>query len=91
MTPDEAVALLRGLGDTSEAVAASLAREGIRGGPYDECRCPLAVFIRRQPGWSHARVTEFRVFSLEMSCTLPAACAVFIWEFDLERYPELRE
>jgi hypothetical protein len=94
VTPDEAVHLLRGLGRSSKVIAASLKRSGIRGKRGDECRCPLAIFLRTA-GAIRPEVFCTYVFVRPAAvgavtrARLPSACQTFLRDFDDGRYPAL--
>lgn len=45
MNRPEVLALLRALGETKEAVAASLLAAGAKGVPQNPCNCPLANYL----------------------------------------------
>lgn len=46
MTRDEVIALLRGLGDTPEAVARTLLAWGVKGCPGHPFECPIAHLLK---------------------------------------------
>ena len=100
---DRTGVLLARLGDTEDAVAASLRQAGVRGHRGDACACPVAVFLRRrgvpveevQPDWFDGSVVRFERFPVDgrwhepKPAHLPSAVRKFARAFDGGAYPDL--
>lgn len=76
------------LGDTPDAVAASLWAMGIKGDRISGYSCPLAQFASRL-GIERPWVSDRYVEGVEPAVTLPVACRKFMRRFDHYEYPQL--
>lgn len=88
--------LLEDLGETDDAIAASLKKEGCKGLPGDPCECPLAVYLTSKLTGLRAEVymSCIAVYESDMNFSLariPLGTAVsrFASRFDSGRYPDL--
>jgi hypothetical protein len=94
-------AKLAKLGDTPDAVAATLLAEGCRGKPAQSARCPVARYLQKL-GWSEVSVglrdasifddgiNEIGVNEIATP-RFSRAVAEFIFGFDADEYPGLYE
>lgn len=93
VSPARVRALLAALGDTPEAVAATLLAGGHRGDPGSACGCPVAVYLRSE-GVEYAEVDGNSVAWDAESVLAPTAIGDFVVRFDGDddegEWPELR-
>lgn len=89
MTPDQITAALAALGDTPDAVAASLLRLGCVGVPGDQEFCPLACHLAALGAWKPCVMPRAVYLPRLGSVPLPEACVGFVLAFDAARYPNL--
>lgn len=95
MTVSDVEAFLRGLGRSSNQVAESLKKMGIKGARCIPQSCPLAEAIRRECGAKFVHVggeaVAYRTDATEPYTPVlaPAPCVDFIRTFDRGGYPEL--
>jgi hypothetical protein len=94
VTPEGLAALLSSLGDTPDAVAETLRREGC-GGTRGHCwGCPVSLFLRKRTGLrAGARALRCDVEppgTEPVSCETPMPVRLFVRLFDLGEYPDLQ-
>jgi hypothetical protein len=94
MTPEDLSALLSSLGDTPDAVAETLRREGCQGRPFNPWFCPVSVFLGKRTGLrAAARALRCDVEPPAggfVCCETPAPVRLFMGGFDRGEYPDLQ-
>ena len=100
LTTTNLSALLASLGDTPDAVAATLTAAGVKGGKRKPCDCPVSNHITAQTGrpcavgdlvcWLYP-VGKSGDYWNAVKVRAPLAVTKFVAEFDAGAYPELVE
>lgn len=94
MSREELAVLLHALGETADAVAASLRRAGCRGVRGDPVLCPVAAYLRRHAVayplvWPDEALAQAWPPGGTVRCRTPRGVAAFLVRFDKARYPDL--
>jgi hypothetical protein len=95
MTPEDLSALLSSLGDTPDAVAETLRREGCAGTRGHPWSCPVSVFLVKKTGYrAGARALRCDVeppAAVPVSCETPMPVRLFMGYLDRgDRYGDLQ-
>lgn len=86
--------ILSDLGDTPDAIAATLEGNSITGTKGNSIGCPIANFLKKVLGLDYVRVDPISIATRDDYFdydVIPLAVACFINRFDRDEYPQLEE
>lgn len=94
LTLDDVQKVLLDMGDTTEAVVATLISSGVKGSKCNAFGCPISNYLKAKfPGYRFGVAGPYVAVKMDGKLNLLVPCPTAVWtvvnEIDRDKYPEL--